>query len=342
MMKKPQRLFISLAFAFLAAGVTLIIAQAHSPQPAQPALRGLNGIQNTMTNENCINCHKDISASWMTGAHGNAGTDPIFLDAWNIQGKPGACLVCHTTGYDPATGTSEMNDVACTACHNPIPADHPNDPMPIDKSPDLCGKCHSDPRFETSNWKLSAHYQRSMTCLVCHDQHTAGMKTVSGAPSTSADASGLCENCHKDAMQNFPTSKHAEAGVTCVNCHLGFNVGQPVNPADFISAHKAPDHSFMPSLSICTTCHSNQMHAPGQAVAAAAIKAEESGGTPTPTPTPVATPIPLVSEKTAAVSPVGFSGIAGVLGLVGGMVLSPWLFKLYRRLNKDGRKNEKD
>ena len=103
MMKKPQHLFISLAFAFLAAGVTLIVAQAHSPQPAQPALRGFTGIQNTMTNENCINCHKDISASWMTGAHGNAGTDPIFLDAWNIQGKPGACLVCHTTGYDPAT-----------------------------------------------------------------------------------------------------------------------------------------------------------------------------------------------------------------------------------------------
>jgi predicted CXXCH cytochrome family protein len=338
-MKKTQRLLISLAFAFLAAGLTLIVAQAHTPQSAQPVIHSSNDINHTLTNDNCINCHQDISASWMTGAHGKAGTDPIFLDAWTTQGRPGACLVCHTTGYDPATGTSEMSSVACTACHTPVPANHPVDKMPIDKSPDLCGKCHSDPRFETSNWKLSAHYQRSMTCLVCHDQHTAGMKTVAGVPNTGTDASDLCENCHKDAMQNFPTSKHAEVGVTCVNCHLGYNVGNKiVDPSDFVSAHKAPDHSFMPTLLTCNTCHSDQMHAPGQAVAAAAIKAEESGGTPTPSPTPVATPIPLVSEKTGAVSPIGFSGLAGVLGLVGGMVLSPWLFKLYHRVNKDGRK----
>ena len=336
MMKKPGRLVISLVFAFLAAGVTLIVAQAHTPQPAQP-----NGSGKTysMTDENCINCHKDISKTWMTGAHGKAGTDPIFIEAWNAQDKPGACLVCHTTGYDPATGVSEMNSVACTACHTPVPANHPTDKMPIDTSPDLCGKCHSDPRFETANWKLSAHYQRSMTCLVCHDQHTAGMKTVAGVTTTGADASALCENCHKDAMKNFPTSKHAEVGVTCVNCHLGFNVGNPLtNPTDFVSAHKAPDHSFMPSLLTCNTCHSDQMHAPGQAVAAAAIKAEEAGGTPTPTPTPVATPIPLVTEKAAPVSPIGFSGMAGLLGLIGGIVLSPWLLRFYHLLNKDGRK----
>jgi predicted CXXCH cytochrome family protein len=336
-MKKSGRLIISLMFAVVAAGISLIVAQAHQSKPAQPVIRASNSPNNTLTNDNCINCHKDIAASWMTGAHGRAGTDPIFLDEWNTQGKPGACLVCHTTGYDPATGTSETSSVACTACHTPVPANHPTDPMPIDTSPDLCGKCHSDPRFETSNWKLSAHYQRSMTCLVCHDQHTAGMKTVAGVPNPGMDASDLCINCHKDAMQNFPTSKHAEAGVTCVNCHLGFNVGQSTTPTDFISAHRAPDHSFMPSLTTCTSCHSTQMHAPGQAVAAAAIKAEESGGTPTPTPTPVATPIPLVSDTTTPVSPIGFSSLAGVLGLVGGMVLSPWLFKLYRRVNKNGR-----
>jgi len=336
-MKKPVRLVLSLVFAFLAAGITLVVAQAQTPQPAQPP--------SSMTDKNCIACHNDIASTWMTGAHGKAATDPIFIEAWDANGKPGACLVCHTTGYDPATGVSEANSVSCTACHTPIPANHPKDKMPIDKSPDLCGKCHSDPRFETSNWKLSAHYQRSMTCLVCHDQHTAGMKTVAGVATTGPDASALCENCHKDAMQNFPTSKHAEAGVTCVNCHLGFNVGNPaVDPTDFVAAHKAPDHRFMPTLLTCNTCHTDQMHSPGQAVpaqavAAAAIKAEESGGTPTPSPTPVVTPIPLVTERAAPVSPIGFSGMAGVLGLVGGMVLSPWLLKLYHRLNKkDERK----
>ena len=113
-MKKPERFFISLLFALIAAGVTLIVVQAQTPQPSQPVT--------LMKDENCINCHKDISATWMTGPHGQAGSDPVFSEAWTAQGKPGACLVCHTTGYDPATGASEANSVACTACHSPVPA----------------------------------------------------------------------------------------------------------------------------------------------------------------------------------------------------------------------------
>jgi len=105
---------------------------------------------------------------------------------------------------------------------------------------------------------------------------------------------------------------------------------------DFVSAHKAPDHSFMATLDTCNKCHVNQMHAPGESVAAAAIAIEESGGTPTPLPTPVATPTPLVTNQPVPVSPFGFAGLAGLLGLVGGMVLSPWLERLYRHLNKNG------
>jgi len=212
--------------------------------------------------------------------------------------------------------------------------------MPVDTSPDLCGKCHSDPRFSTNNWKLSTHYQRGMECTVCHDPHAAGMKTVTSTVSiTSGDASTLCENCHRDAMQNFPTSKHAEAGVTCVNCHLGFNVGnQNTSTTDFGSIHKAPDHSFLPSLDTCNKCHANQMHAPGQAVAAAAIKVEELGGTPTPVPSPVVTPVPPISSEPAPISPVGFAGMASVVGLAIGMVLAPWLERAYRHLSK-GDKN---
>jgi predicted CXXCH cytochrome family protein len=213
--------------------------------------------------------------------------------------------------------------------------------MPIDASPDLCGKCHSDPRFATENWKLSAHYQRNMTCSMCHDPHTAGMKSVEGVQNAQ-DASNLCANCHKDAMKNFPTSKHAEAGVTCVNCHLGFNIGNSnVSATDFVNAHKAPDHSFKPTLDTCTACHASQMHAPGQAVAAAAIKAEELGGTPTPQPTPVATALSPVTNQPTPVSPLGFAGLAALLGLAGGMVLSPWLERLYRRLSKDVKENKK-
>ena len=191
------------------------------------------------------------------------------------------------------------------------------------------------------NWKLSAHYQRSMTCSTCHDPHTAGMKSVAGSQN-SMDASDLCANCHKDAMNYFPTSKHAEAGVTCVNCHLGFNVNNAAASAtDFANAHKAPDHSFLPTLDTCNACHANQMHAPGQAVAAAAILAEEVGGTPTPQPSPVAITVPSVNTQPAPVSPAGYAGLAALLGLAGGMVLSPWLERLYRRLSSEKKDNKK-
>jgi predicted CXXCH cytochrome family protein len=265
-------------------------------------------------------------------------SDPIFLQEWNKQGKPGACLVCHSTDYDPATGTSSAEGVNCGSCHNPIPANHPKDTMPITTSPDLCGKCHSDSRFSTDNWKLSTHYQRGMDCTVCHDPHTAGMKTVTGTTFVAnKDASALCENCHKDAMQNFPTSKHAEAGVTCVNCHLGFNVGD--QNVDFGKVHAAPDHSFLPSLETCNKCHADQMHAPGQAVAAAAIKIEAGGGTPTPAPSPVVSPVPPVSSEPAPISPIGFATMASVVGLAFGMVLAPWLERAYSHLSK-GDKND--
>ena len=172
MKSRIERLFLSLMVALVFAGATFLIvnAQEGTPPPA-----------NNITYDNCTACHKDIQDNWQNGPHGHAMTDPVFQEAWNAQGKPGACLVCHSTGYDPATGQSQSEGVNCAACHNPIPANHPKENMPVDTSPDLCGKCHSDPRFSTDNWKLSTYYQRGMDCTVCHDAHTAGMKTIAGA-----------------------------------------------------------------------------------------------------------------------------------------------------------------
>jgi predicted CXXCH cytochrome family protein len=322
--------------ALLLGGVTLVIAQASQPPVKAQGVTTSTGPV-VMTDEACAACHDDVVKTWKTGLHAQAYTDKVFTDAWTAQGQPGACLVCHTTGYDPASGTSMAESVSCQSCHTPIPANHPTDKMPVDTSPDLCGKCHSDPRFSTENWKLSTHYQRDMTCSVCHDAHTAGMKVVAGTSTSTTDASDLCTNCHKDAMQNFPTSKHAEAGVTCVNCHLGFNVsGDTTSTASFSDVHKAPDHNFMPVLETCNKCHASQMHSPGEAAAAAAIKVEELGGTPTPQPTDVVTAIPPQTSSPLPVSPIGFATMAGLLGLAGGMVLAPWLERIYRHWNKKG------
>lgn len=337
MKKLLRRLLIGLFFAIPIAGLALFLTQITadalmSGQDTQPPST-TPGPYNSY--DSCKSCHNDILETWKQGPHGQALSDPVFAEAWNSQGQPGACLVCHTTGYDPTTGTSKAEGVSCEECHSPIPANHPADNMPVDNTPDLCGRCHSDPRFATENWKLSAHYQRDMTCTMCHDQHSAGMKTIEGTEAATLDASALCANCHKDAMQNFPASKHAEAGVTCVNCHLGFNVaGQEAGVASFTEAHRAPDHNFVPSLATCNKCHAGQMHAPGAAAAAVAIRIEEIGGTPTVVPTAVATAIPPVTNKPLPVSPLGFAAMAGLLGLAGGMVLAPWLERSYRHYTK--------
>ena len=326
MIPRFERFVIALIFALIAAGVTLVFAQAQEGTPT--------ALFANMSYDDCIKCHQNVTDSWKAGPHGQALSDPIFAASWNEQGKPGACLVCHTTGYDPATNAIKAEGVTCEACHSPIPANHPDDNMPVDKSPDVCGKCHSDPRFATENWKLSMHYQRSMTCSVCHNAHTAGMKTVEGATNT-GDASELCANCHKDAMKNFPTSKHAEAGVTCVNCHLGFNINSSGMDGQSIEdAHKAPDHNFQPSLDTCNKCHTNQMHGPGQAIAAAAINIEQIGGTPTPQPSPVASLVNPSRSEPTPVSPIGYAAMAGLLGLAGGVVLAPRLESWYHHVTK--------
>ena len=243
--------------------------------------------------------------TWENGAHGKAGSDPIFLEEWNKQGKPGACLVCHTTGYDPATATYKANGVTCEACHGPAPTDHPQTPMPVDRSTDLCGRCHSDTRFGWQDWKVSTHYQRGMDCATCHDPHSASLKKVVG-PRTSEkkdDVSELCITCHKESSMNFSYTAHAQKNISCVDCHV-----KHLENADR-TAHTVPDHSFKASLDSCNTCHAQQMHSSSE---------QAVSGTSAPLPEPKTQGVELAAgaattEEPEPVSPIGFAALAGLI-----------------------------
>ncbi len=320
-MIKVERFFFSLMFALLLAGLTLIIGQAKSDR--------VGAAQNTAPAQQqleCSVCHPKFQDSWLMGAHGQAISDPIFELAWTAQGKPGACLVCHVTGYDPATATWQEDGVACEACHSPVPDEHSvnpaTNPVPVDRSPNLCGHCHSDARFGWEEWQTSAHYQRNMACTVCHDAHAPGLKTIFSETGKGQDASALCINCHSEVSMNFSYSKHHQAGISCVDCHLRHF---EENGAEEV--HTMPDHSFKASLATCNACHLNQMHASTETVAVPAAE----------TPVPELAIGKSLAEAPSPVSPFGFAGLAGLLGLAGGMVLSPWLEKFYRRLNTNGR-----
>jgi formate-dependent nitrite reductase cytochrome c552 subunit len=323
-MSRTERFFVALMFALAVAGVTLVIAQAQTAGNIQPQYQQPS---------DCAACHSQFHDSWLAGAHGRAGQDPAFLQAWNEQGKPGACLVCHVTGYDPATATWRVDGIACEACHSPIPANHPGEPVPIDRTPDLCGTCHSDTRFGWQDWRVSAHYQRHMTCTVCHDPHSAGLKTIPPSEGELAfeDASQLCITCHRTYSMDFTFSSHFQNGVSCIDCHLRHpELGER-------EAHTTPDHSFHASLATCNLCHASQMHGPTEPPAE---RTESAPGVTTHAGViSPSTTTPAVVSEPRPVSPLGFAGLAGLLGLAAGMVLSPWLERLYWKVN---RKTEGD
>jgi predicted CXXCH cytochrome family protein len=201
--------------------------------------------------------------------------------------------------------------------------------MPVDRSTDLCGRCHSDTRFGWQDWKVSTHYQRGMDCATCHDPHSAALKKVT-APRDSEkkdDVSELCINCHKEHSMDFPYTSHNQQGVSCVDCHV-----KHLENTDR-EAHTVPDHSFNASLDSCNTCHASQMHSASDAIApdgsTVPIAAEQTTNVELASVTPEPEPI----------SPMGFSVLAGLIGLTGGMVLAPWLERWFHRTVKNDEEN---
>src|SRR5574341_199559 len=104
----------------------------------------------------CRNCHWDIFVDWEGSKHGkglSCGQCHLASQQNNharfghgAQGGPQQCMACHTTGYDATTDTWSEENVHCSACHSPIEKDHPDKPMPISRSVELCGKCHIQAR----------------------------------------------------------------------------------------------------------------------------------------------------------------------------------------------------
>ncbi len=317
MFSRFEKILIALMFALLFAGVALIAASAQGGNPPPQDEKN-----------DCAECHEDSQMSWQNGPHGNATGDPVFVTAWAEQGKPAACLSCHVTGYDEATGTWKEDGVTCAACHIDEGGDHPKTNMSMYPTSKTCGTCHTDARFAVESWEGSVHFAKGMDCTTCHDPHNASLKVTLNLrdPSPVKDASRLCISCHEEASMDFPYSVHSQEGVTCIDCHLE----HLENPNKTI--HAVADHSFKASIQTCTTCHAGQMHANGEA-----ISTKEAVGVlmvePTAEPTPAVEMSSIVPEP-KPVSPVGYAGIAALIGLAAGMVLAPWLERWYRLVLK--------
>src|SRR3970040_129967 len=120
----------------------------------------------------CQVCHSEIEEAWVDGAHGNATVDPTFRTAWEEQGEPRECLACHSTGYDPVSDTWKAEGITGEACHSPVPANHPQDPMPAERSAKLCGSCHTETMFE---WQARKPPENGPSCTASPEPPAASL-----------------------------------------------------------------------------------------------------------------------------------------------------------------------
>lgn len=231
------------------------------------------------TAENCQTCHYKVADIYEVNMHGKSG-------------------------------------IACSTCHSPVSANHPEEVMPTDISSRLCANCHvtTDEEFETS-----VHGQKDLTCVRCHNAHSADIRTE--------NVQTLCENCHEDFVHIFASTSHAKANLLCTDCHQqSDDSGDRVGPGNIT-------HTFEPNLDTCSSCHKDQMHNPNQNV----CEIGEGGEGDIPCDTEEAVESGLTLPKSAAMmtepqpaGPTGFILIGILVGTAAGMILAPWLEKLVK------------
>lgn len=227
------RFTVGLGCALVAGLLAVAVGEAGGPRQEGPV------------RTDCNECHESVVNYWEGSAHGQATDDPVFQEAWQEKGSPPECMQCHTTGYDPETGTWKEEGIACTACHFGQTGPHPETPMPTDPSSRMCGTCHVDTYEE---WQTSAHGEGELTCVRCHNAHTTSLKVGS--------MKDLCGTCHTEEGYFFGDTGHAQVGLECTDCHLR------VSDTQIGEGHAKRMHTFNVDLETCTQCHGMEMHFP--------------------------------------------------------------------------------
>jgi len=244
---------ITLLLAGLLLGAGVVAAQDAEPGQVEGEPRP----------EDCGACHLNIDARWRDSAHAHAFDDPVFQEWWTGQGKPGDCLLCHTTGYVPATGEFKAEGITCEACHGEVNPEHPPAIIPVRGDTEYCGTCHTP---TLSEWRLSSHAKAGIGCVSCHDPHDQlPLFTV---------ADDMCINCHQDSMEDYLEDIHIQEGVGCVDCHT-----LVIPPEEMpIDGLVSTGHQFTITPATCIACHTDALHAgfslPGWERGASAVRRE--------------------------------------------------------------------
>ncbi|MBN1315774.1 MAG: hypothetical protein JXA42_09910 [Anaerolineales bacterium] len=209
--------------------------------------------------ESCIGCHDDRHSRWMNSNHANAYSDPIFQQSWEEQGQPKYCLACHTTGFNPNTGEYAYEGVTCERCHGPYSEEHPPERVPVDRSGEICGSCHT---VSFDEWETSIHSKVGTDCLSCHNVCTLETHEVGEAVSGEHPVQNIvCANCHHNVTDEFVHTTHAEAEIDCLTCHM--QIGEDdIGPEGKVRTA----HDFEVKAHACVDCHAEAIHGGDQMV----------------------------------------------------------------------------
>jgi len=215
----------------------------------------------------CAVCHNtDLQREW-------SAEQDSFDTTWLEHGV--GCTACHSDAADHArdeqapipTPSSE----SCWPCHarrSELVADGPGDHF-LDRYfpglPDFNDTWHVDGQirdedFEYTSFALSKMHAVGVTCLDCHDPHTAKLRIPGDT---------LCMTCHSGGgrvpapIVSTDTHSGHQAGTPgskCVDCHMTTTV--------YMQRHPRHDHGFLvpdPQLSIetgvpnaCNKCHTDK------------------------------------------------------------------------------------
>lgn len=171
-----------------------------------------------MTNDDCLGCHSDASA---TKDLGNGKTKSVHVDP-------------------NAFGKSIHGVLGCTDCHADITT-YPHEPVPVAVD---CSGCHSD---KVDEWKNSRHAKAFLAgnrnaagCLSCHggNAHKILPHTDPASPTAHQNVPKTCGSCHAQKMVmessglstlpafSYGTSVHGKAlangnakAAVCIDCH---------------------------------------------------------------------------------------------------------------------------
>jgi hypothetical protein len=237
---------VILVLALVMTGTT---SAASSDTPAaQPSVK-LTQLLFQQQEPVCQSCHPEEYEQWKNTTHAKATLDPAFQEQLSKSHNQEACLACHTTGFDSASGHFSAEGVTCEACHGPYKEGHPKaETMQLPMESDTCRMCHTNAFTE---WETSQHAANNIDCYDCHKAHTQGLRIE--------PQEKLCAACHSDTQTEAAHSVHGISGVDCASCHMAPQMKETAS-ANGVEVPMS-NHSFAVASDVCVRCHSDSAHA---------------------------------------------------------------------------------